>query len=114
MKIHKSSVLNSFMEREETPKGKVRVQTKTLDGLAQNLQFTRLDFLKIDTEGSELPILKGGVGAIRRFKPCIVGEAHPGFSDSGSQIADFLSGIGYECEVGPRHKDAEMFYAQPK
>lgn len=118
LNIYKDSVINSlFVWNKADPywvvQNSIAVQIKTLDGLMHELGLNSLDLLKIDTEGYELPILKGGIETIRRFRPYIVGEAHPTHSDSGSKIAEFLSEIGYECQVESRTKDAEMFYADP-
>jgi FkbM family methyltransferase len=116
LNLYSQSVLNSFFAWNRTDRvvrDSVTVQIKTLDGLMHELGLKRLDLLKIDTEGYELPILKGGMETIRKFKPYIVGEAHPTLSDSGSKITEFLSGMGYRCQVEPMVDDAEMFYADP-
>ncbi len=43
-----------------------------------HFEFTEVDFLKVDVEGYELMVLKGGEQTIRRDKPCIVVEQKPG------------------------------------
>jgi FkbM family methyltransferase len=50
------------------------VQCKTIDELFVELGLESLDVIKIDTEGSELNILKGGEKTIREFKPAILLE----------------------------------------
>lgn len=42
-----------------------------------HFQLTGVDFIKIDTEGYELFVLKGGEQTIRRDKPCIIVEQKP-------------------------------------
>jgi hypothetical protein len=37
----------------------IDVQVNTLDKLAEQLSFSKIDFLKIDVEGNELSVLKG-------------------------------------------------------
>jgi FkbM family methyltransferase len=44
----------------------------TLDDLLENSD--RLDFIKIDTDGHELEVLKGGQAVIRRHRPIVVFE----------------------------------------
>lgn len=39
--------------------GAVEVEIRTLDDVANEIGITRIDFLKIDTEGNELSVLKG-------------------------------------------------------
>jgi FkbM family methyltransferase len=54
----------------------VEVQTRTLDSLWPELNISRIDAMKIDTEGSELMILKGAQKLIQEFKPIIYLEIH--------------------------------------
>lgn len=42
---------------------------------------THIDFIKIDVEGAEFPVMKGGVETIRRCKPVIIFECGIGASD---------------------------------
>lgn len=50
------------------------VDVRTLDSFA----FDFVDFIKIDVEGFELPVIEGGEGTIRRDKPAMVVEQKPG------------------------------------
>jgi FkbM family methyltransferase len=43
--------------------------TRTIDGLANSNQIERIDFIKLDVEGSELGALRGGEQALRRWRP---------------------------------------------
>ena len=40
-----------------------------LDNVVENLALERIDFIKIDIEGSERWSLEGGQGTIKRFHP---------------------------------------------
>jgi len=48
---------------------KVKVKTMTLDSFVKEHNVERVDFIKIDAEGSEREIIKGAKETIRRFKP---------------------------------------------
>jgi FkbM family methyltransferase len=50
--------------------GEIRAQMRTLDSFA----FRDVDFLKIDTEGYELEVLRGAVRTLKRCKPVIIVE----------------------------------------
>ncbi len=68
---------------------KIQVAVKTLDSLA----LQRLDLMKIDCEGFELEILKGGREAINLHRPSILMEA---LSNGEYQAqSDFLSNLGF-------------------
>ena len=47
------------------------VMSVSLDDLCRWEGLTRLDYLKIDAEGSESAILQGGAGALAQFRPII-------------------------------------------
>lgn len=49
----------------------------TIDRVVADLKLARVDFIKMDIEGSEVPALRGAVETLRRFKPRIaVGTYH--------------------------------------
>jgi len=53
-----------------------RVQMTTLDQWWESYGRDRLDWLKIDVEGSELHVLAGAQNVIKKYKPKIILEAH--------------------------------------
>lgn len=60
----------------------------------------RVDFIKIDVEGSELQVLKGAYALLERDHPVIMFECGKGgydqFNDSPAEIYSFLSALRYE------------------
>jgi FkbM family methyltransferase len=75
------------------------VQCKTIDELFVELGLESLDVIKIDTEGSELNILKGGEKTIREFKPAILLEFDnkntTQFGYMRDDIVELLRNYGY-------------------
>lgn len=67
-------------------------------------------FIKIDTEGAELPILRGGVDWIKANKPTLAIEYHGGkcaaFGYHVNDLWNFLSELGYQQRIiqGNREK----------
>ncbi len=57
----------------------IQVEVKTLDSLIP--QNVRIDFLKIDVEGGEFPVLKGARNLLKSSKPTILFESGIGASD---------------------------------
>ena len=47
------------------------VDLRTLDDIAAEIGIERLDLLKIDVEGFELDVLRGGLATTRRHNPCV-------------------------------------------
>lgn len=54
----------------------VRVRSITIDTFVKREKLDRVDFIEIDTEGSEMEILKGAKNTIKKFKHKIVVAAY--------------------------------------
>lgn len=72
----------------------VEVPIFTLDNLARTLHLHKVDFLKIDAEGAELEVLKGGRRMLQEAsaKVVVAGYHKP---DDPKRISDFLRSLGY-------------------
>jgi hypothetical protein len=71
----------------------------------------RLDFVKIDAEGSEYDILMGMENTLRRLTPALLIEINIGRSYDGDLLIDFLSDIygavqfvDYDAQLKPVDK----------
>lgn len=56
------------------PEGNAEVEVRTLD----SFELADVDFIKIDVEGWEHNVVKGGIETIRRWKPVMIVEQKPG------------------------------------
>ncbi|UCL88108.1 FkbM family methyltransferase [Pseudomonas sp. HS-18] len=74
----------------------------TLDDYLQKAPIKRLDIIKIDIEGAELPCLKGALDTLRRFRPMLIIELQAETSKNAgyeqTDILDLLAGLGYEFQ----------------
>jgi FkbM family methyltransferase len=52
----------------------IPITVQTLDNLVQAAGYTRLDFIKIDTEGNEYQVILGGRESIRKYLPYVLFE----------------------------------------
>jgi FkbM family methyltransferase len=50
------------------------VDCETVDSIIEKLRLESVDVIKIDVEGHEIPVLEGGIGVLKRFKPVVVVE----------------------------------------
>jgi FkbM family methyltransferase len=66
------------------------VNITTLD----SFKITDIDFIKIDVDGYELNVLKGGVKTITKWKPIICMEVIPGETYHGELADEYLQGLG--------------------
>ena len=78
----------------------IAVPVESLNQFVQKLALNRLDFIKIDVEGMEWEVIKGGMGAIAQFRPILYYETLEGFRqqrgfDCYNQIFDRLRNLEY-------------------
>lgn len=66
------------------------IQSKTLDSIMKN---TNIDFIKIDVEGMEYEVLKGGINTISKNKPLLQIEIA---IDNNHNISKLLSNLNYK------------------
>jgi len=81
-------------ERGVTP---IKVTISTLD--LEALDFTRLDYIKIDTEGHEISVIRGGHDTIARLRPVISVEwgqpTYQLYGHSRPDIFNLAQSMGY-------------------
>ena len=73
-----------------------QVGTNSLDNYCEKYTI-KPDFLKIDVEGNELPIFKGGFNTLKKYKPKIYVECDAGYVGKAQVLEtfSFLKDIGY-------------------
>lgn len=81
------------------------VPVKRLDDLFGSYGTDRLDFIKIDIEGGELPALRGAAACIRNHRPAVMVEINQGtYASAGYTPADvyaFFRSLNYRpYEIG--------------
>ncbi|MHC4555827.1 MAG: FkbM family methyltransferase [Planctomycetota bacterium] len=98
------------------------VEAVTLDSFCQQLHISRIDYLKLDVEGSELNALLGSSGLLEKkaisylqfeiSKPML-----DGLNTKAKFIFGFLESKGYEChtinkdgKIGDKVSDSSSFY----
>ncbi len=81
--------LGTFYLGERKSKQATNVELRTLDSVFGSLNVNRIDFIKMDIEGSELHALKGGSKTMARFRPYVLIEINaPTYNAAGYSVAD--------------------------
>lgn len=86
-----------------------KVQLIRLDDYIEQQSIQRLDLIKIDVEGAELPALRGGHKTIARFQPLVIMEMDLNNLDrsghSVSDVLDFWRELRYNLSIieSPMH-----------
>ncbi len=88
-----------------TPKSAEGVPSVSLNDFVDKAGITRIDFIKIDTDGHEYEVFKGAANAIRRFRPKIIFEIGLYVMDEKKISFDFY--FNYFTELGYRLVDTK-------
>ncbi|MCK5115425.1 MAG: FkbM family methyltransferase [Candidatus Aegiribacteria sp.] len=79
------------------------VEIDTLDNIALTDSIDRCGYMKIDVEGYELFVLRGGVELLDRFRPvvqCEIIESHTlEFEYRPDDLVSFMNDMGYEMYI---------------
>lgn len=102
----------SFVTRDATGLGsnaefdehlRVVVDGDTLDAFGERVGLTRLDFVKIDVEGAELHVLRGGEATVERLRPVVMVEVEDRhlerFGTHSSQITAWFTARDYQMSL---------------
>jgi FkbM family methyltransferase len=90
-----STLSDSGMSVAGVEKGDIvpeEVSITTIDEFAKERRLERLDFIKVDAEGYEKQILRGGRETIRRFRPILAVSAYH-FPNDKTEIVELVEGI---------------------
>lgn len=103
---HVSSFLNISKENETYPKDSIRtiqVKQDTLDNVSKSLDIKGITLLKLDVQGFEMEVLKGGINTIKTHVNYIIVEANfvnlyenqPTFTE----LNRYLNELGFELKT---------------
>lgn len=86
----------TFVGPERKSEGDQTIRTMTIDQLQERPDFRRIDFIKMDIEGAELPALRGAEAVLRKFRPRLAITVYHSLADFWEipQYLDYL-GLGY-------------------
>jgi FkbM family methyltransferase len=76
------------------------VEVRTLDSVVKESEILRIDFIKIDVEGADELVCRGGSETFQRFRPPVLFEnnrhaaSQMGLKDGGTPA--FLASLGYQ------------------
>jgi len=77
--------------------------TQSIDDWNKNEKLKRIDLIKIDVDGFEIPVFRGSVETIRKFKPKIIMELAPYIHQENgyrfSELLEMIGEFGYRMET---------------
>lgn len=93
----------------------VPVPTRRIDDLVASGEIARVDFLKMDVEGSEMAALRGSEATIRRFRPKLAISIYHKPTDF-SEIVNYVHdlGLGYSLFIDQHtiYEEETVLYAK--
>jgi FkbM family methyltransferase len=69
------------LKNKNSPFPSVKVKTQTIDNLVKEKMLEKIDFIKMDIEGAEIPALIGASETIKKFKPKLAISAYHKIDD---------------------------------
>ncbi len=74
-----------------------RIEVTSIADVVRDYKLDRLDFLKLDIEGSEVPVLEAAAGVLRALRPRVIIEAHlVGGKLTTGPLREILDACGYK------------------
>lgn len=99
-----------------TPTRSAKVVTTTIDRLVVDGVVPRVDFIKLDIEGAELPALRGAEETLRRFRPRLAVAVYHGLDDFiriPAYLADLNLGYTFRMRHYTIHAEETVLFAEP-
>ncbi|MCZ6672970.1 MAG: FkbM family methyltransferase [Verrucomicrobia bacterium] len=91
----------SIVRTPKTQQEPIFVNSLVLDSYVNGNGVGRIDLIKIDAEGAELFILKGGTETLKESMPDVICEIHehtfPAAGYSPEDLLHFMGGLGYQA-----------------
>ena len=89
------------------------VPMDTLDGIAEEYGFEKINLVKIDVEGAELDVLRGSSDMLEKHKPILLVEVHLGLKWNPETLYGLLQEAGYRL-VMEKRRHKILLVAYPK
>jgi FkbM family methyltransferase len=85
-----------------------RCQSTTLDEYFGKFPISRLDLIKLDIDGPELAVLKGGLNTLQRYSPALIVEVSEftiSYGFSIEEVLEFILDLGYTLHASVNVED---------
>ena len=88
----------TYKEKGEVDKRIIEVKTIPLDEFCIENKIGRINFIKIDVEGHELEVIKGGSETLKKLRPVLQIEIEQRHHlEKIDKIIEYVNNLGYKC-----------------
>jgi len=77
----------------------IPIEVKTLDTVLQQLQVNKIDVIKIDAEGMEIPILQGATQTLKNNPQAKIIVASYHYPEEIQEVQSFLETRGFKTSI---------------
>jgi len=74
-----------------------KVKVETIDNIVKKSPQLKPDIIKLDVEGAEAQVLKGGINTLRKYHPYILIEVHN--IQAMKEVVEILFKLGYNIKI---------------
>ena len=111
---YKDNGPGSTVSLEPITNGTGSVSTVSIDDIVRDKNLNKVDFIKMDVEGSEQTTIKGAINTFERFRPQLAISVYHNFCDDFAHIANMLDdlNLGYKFYLGhytTYHEETVLF-----
>lgn len=96
---NEGSNANSLVQKNERTRSGIKISTINIDQFVISNEIKQIDFIKIDAEGTELAVLKGGIKTLQQHQPKLILAIHPRLiknnGDDINEIYQLLISLNY-------------------
>ena len=100
-------------DAKEGDLGIIRIPVSPLDELVRELALERVDFIKMDIEGSEARALRGAEATLRKFRPRLAICSYHGEQDP-RDLPEIVRSMGGSYQVSGREVETQFYRVRPK
>ena len=97
---------SNYITDSKSTQNKIEVECTKVDSYVRDNSIQRIDFIKIDVEGKEFSVLRGGEESLKRFRPIVlveILEVPSNFFDRKTEgfreTINFMLNLGYKYYV---------------
>jgi hypothetical protein len=107
---HELDPTRNSLAPSDTSRDYEEVEVRSLDSVVRDLDVSRIDFVKIDVEGADELVCRGGSEVLKKYRPPVLFEhdlaatSQMGLKDGG--ISAFLASLDYEFY---KYRNGEIF-----
>jgi FkbM family methyltransferase len=116
--MHGGCIFNRDLKGMEKKASRVNKISTQQSIRLDDLNINGVDFIKIDVEGYELPVIKGGINTIKKHRPVICleqnGSERKWRGADKNEAMDFLVSIGMKVEKQLNHQDFLLVWKTPE